>query len=335
MPKYAFHKLVRDKLPDVYVSLHEKAELKRICGDELWLALKAKFAEEVSELPDSLSDRVALTNELADLLRLIKDTATHAGVAMAEIENADEAKTAQKGGFLEGAYIDTLELDDDDPWNEYYCKQPERFPQLGTSPPSVASIVALSDELAELGNIERATLLPGGHKETDSHHSFSLALIAYDICTKHCPELDANLVLRYALVHDLLEIITGDQDTLHLTQAQLQDKHLREKSAMQELEKRLQDYPALLVVLRQYEKLDTPESASVYVLDKACTIWTHFWDRGASLHARGITQQADIDVWYETQQRKLHDRLKSQPPAAILDIFERSYQKMRTELFTT
>lgn len=333
MPKFVLAKLVRDGLPAMYAELDEVAELRRIKGEELWYELKRKFLEEASELPDDMKDKGALKSELADLLRIIKDSAALAGIDMKDVEAADTAKTAKKGGFLEGAYIETLETKDDDPWTEYYRKEPARFPEITGTKPSIASIITLSDELAELGKIDRATLLPGGHKETDSHHSFSLALIAYDICMKHCPKLDANLVVRYALVHDLLEIVTGDEDTLMLNHRELSAKHDRELAAAKELEQRLESYPALLRTLSDYEKLDTPEAATVYVLDKACTIWTHFWDEGKSLHSRGAKTRKDIDRWHNTQMEKLHKRLKVMPPQVILDIFEDSHKKMREELF--
>lgn len=333
MPKFWFRKLVRDKLPEVYVELGQKADIRRVKGDELWRELKRKFIEEASELPKTMDDKEALKTELGDLLRVLKDSAAHAGVDFAEIEKADSEKTAKKGGFLEGAYVETVETKDDDPWNDYFRKEPWRFPEVKDEKPSIDSIITLSNELAGLGNIDRATLLPGGRNESDSHHSFSLALIAYDICQKYCPELDLDMVIRFALVHDLLEIITGDEDTLMLSPLQLHEKHQREQIAWQELEARLHDYPALLDDLRSYEKFDTPEAATIWVVDKTATIWTHFWDQGQSLHSRGAETRVNIDSWHDNQMDKLQKRLKVMPPQVILDIFESSHQKMKEELF--
>lgn len=332
MPKFVFRKLVRDKLPEVYEELHQKTVIRRIDGDELWRELKRKFIEEASELPENMDDKEVLTSELGDLLRVLKDSAAHAGVDFAEIEKSDMLKTAKKGGFLKGVYVETLETEGNDPWNDYYRKEPQRFPELKETL-DIEEIIELSDHLAELGNIDRRTLLPGGRNESDSHHSFSLALTAYDICQKYCTELDRNLVVRYALVHDLLEIILGDEDTLRSTTAELHAKHQREQAAWQHLEERLRHYPSLLLALKEYEALDTPEAATVYVLDKTCTIWTHFWDGGKSLHSRGAASRNDIDIWYKTQQNKLQKRLKVMPPQIILDIFTDSYGKMRKELF--
>ena len=130
MPIYHFEKLVRDRLPEIYAGLHQKATTKALSPAQHWAELKRKFAEEVHELPENASDKDAVTNELSDLLRLVKDAATVAGIDFTEVETTDETKTAKKGGFLQGAYVETLELTDDDPWNDYYRKEPQRFPEI-------------------------------------------------------------------------------------------------------------------------------------------------------------------------------------------------------------
>lgn len=332
MPKYLFRKLVRDKLPDLYIQRGQKPTLKQLRGDELWRALKAKLFEEADELPSDMADKATVTAELADLLRVIKDAATLAGVSMTEIEDADALKTAKSGGFLDGVYVETQELAEDDPLNAYFRKEPARFPELGLHSFSVDSLVELSDTLGEMGNVDRATLLPGGRHETDSHHSFSLALIAYDICHMYCPELDADKVVRYALVHDLLEIITGDQDTLMLDEAGLHAKHIEEQRAAAKLHKLLAKHPALLEAYEAYERLDSPEAATVYVLDKCSTTWTHFWDAGADIHSK-MSKPKELDEHHDRQLTKIHTRLQAEPPQVIYDIYEASHQAMVQELF--
>ncbi|HMQ96179.1 MAG TPA: HD domain-containing protein [Candidatus Saccharibacteria bacterium] len=189
----------------------------------------------------------------------------------------------------------------------------------------IAKIIALSELLGEMGHIKRATRLPNGEAESDSHHSFSLALIAYHIVVTRCPELDAPKVLLFALAHDLLEILTGDDDTLHLTQQQLVAKHQREKQAAIEFKTIFADYPELQQALYDYEKLDTAEAATVFVLDKACTTWTHHADNGKhAREQRNLTSEKDIMKWADRQREKIHNRLHAQPPQAIFDLFEDS-----------
>lgn len=196
----------------------------------------------------------------------------------------------------------------------------------------VEELVRLSDLLAKTEDIKRASKLPHGVNESDSHHAFSLELIAYNICMTHALRLDREKVLTFALVHDLLEIITGDEATLLMSEEELQAKHQREKEAYTDLQDILEDYPSLLKALDDYEMLDTPEAATVFVLDKTCTIWTHFHDQGENLYNAGIHEKTHIDRWYATQKKKMAIRLKAHPPQVVYDIFESSFLEMRETL---
>lgn len=196
---------------------------------------------------------------------------------------------------------------------------------------TVSDIVKLSELLGEMGNIKRATDLPNGESEPDSHHSFSLALIAYHVATTKCSELDAHKVMLFALAHDLLEIITGDEDTQHYTLEQHADKQRREAEAMGIFRETFAHYPELLDAVDEYEKLDTPEAATVFVLDKACTTWTWLHHPNVQSHAkkRNTDTKADIQAWGERQRQKFAERLKVYPPQPILDIFEESFTALK------
>lgn len=197
----------------------------------------------------------------------------------------------------------------------------------------VNDIIKLSDLLAELSAVKRATKLPNGEYETDAHHSFSLALIAYHICDEHQLDLNREKLLLFALVHDLLEIVTGDEDTLHHTSADNAAKHQREQEAVEDFNALFANYPSLAAALHEYEKLDTPEAATIFVLDKACTTWTHFHDGGEYLRVeRGIATLQDLGERADVQRLKLKNRLKAQPPRAVMDVYDNSLRKME-ELF--
>lgn len=196
---------------------------------------------------------------------------------------------------------------------------------------SIQDIVKLSELLGEMGNVMRATHLPNGKPEPDSHHSFSLALIAYHIVVTECPELDASKVMLFALAHDLLEIITGDEDTLHYTPEQHVAKQVRESEAILEFDKVFANYPELKNAMHDYEKLDTPEAATVFVLDKACTTWTWLHHPDLENHSaiRGIKTRADIERWMDRQREKLANRLKVQPPTEIMNVYTESFNAMK------
>ena len=194
----------------------------------------------------------------------------------------------------------------------------------------IMDVIKLSELLGEMGHVKRATHLPNGEAEPDSHHGFSLALIAYHIVKTECPELDANKVMLYALVHDLLEIVTGDEDTQHFTPEQHAAKQACEEAAQVEFDGLFASYPELLTALHEYDKLDTPEAATVFVLDKTCTVWTWLHHHDMSCHAieRNIVSKADVRAWAERQRDKIARRLKVQPPQAILAIYEQSFHAL-------
>lgn len=194
---------------------------------------------------------------------------------------------------------------------------------------TIHDIIKLSELLGEMGQIKRGTNLPDGTPEPDSHHAFSLALIAYQIILTDCPELDASKVLLFALAHDLLEVITGDVDTLHFTPEQHAAKQAQEEKALDEFDIVFAQYPALKQAMYDYEKLDTSEAATVFVLDKACTTWTHHPDNAAYIRTRGVESKNDVEAWGERQRQKFHNRLKVMPPQKILDIYEQSFEALK------
>ncbi|HEY0965302.1 MAG TPA: HD domain-containing protein [Candidatus Saccharimonadales bacterium] len=190
---------------------------------------------------------------------------------------------------------------------------------------SIQDIIRLSELLGEMGHVKRATKLPNHEDESDSHHSFSLALVSYHIATAECPELDANKVMLFALCHDLLEIITGDENTLYYTPEQHAAKHAKEQQALGEFDEVFANYPELKQAMYEYEKLDTPEAAMVFVLDKASTTWTHHPHAAKYARANNIHSKADVEAWADRQRNKIKARLRVMPPATVMDIYERSF----------
>src|SRR4051812_45990207 len=60
--------------------------------------------------------------------------------------------------------------------------------------------------------IDRVSVMPfdPARKENDAEHSFSLGLAAVCLAPLMNPDLDLGLVAKYALIHDLPEIYSGD-----------------------------------------------------------------------------------------------------------------------------
>lgn len=129
MPKFELHKLVRDGLRKEYEIAGQKATYIELSPDEHKRHLARKVIEEVIEIPlDEKADN--LGGGFADVQQAIDDLMVLYGVAKEQVETAQKAKYAKKGGFAGGTFVTTLELaDKDEEWIEYYRKRPDVFPE--------------------------------------------------------------------------------------------------------------------------------------------------------------------------------------------------------------
>ncbi len=197
---------------------------------------------------------------------------------------------------------------------------------------TVDDLIRLSTILGGLDQIKRATFLPDGSQESDSHHSFSLALIAFELAHQYAPELDRQKLLSYALVHDLSELITGDVNTLMLSAEELAEKKKQDDIASKQIVARLSFAPHIAQALEDYEARAGEESLFIYWLDKIVTIPNHFNDSGAALRAYGVNTKQDLRGWYERISAKLSLESKNghESMATLLDL---AHQKLQTDLF--
>lgn len=130
MPTFHFNKLVRGKLPEIYDGLNQKITFRRLIGKELLSQLRAKIVEEVSEIPIESDDRVAIIDEIGDAEQGLEDMKTLLKISDDEVEAARLEKLERKGGFTDGIFVETIELEDDDTWVDYYRKEPNKYPEV-------------------------------------------------------------------------------------------------------------------------------------------------------------------------------------------------------------
>lgn len=190
----------------------------------------------------------------------------------------------------------------------------------------------MADVLFKFGQIKRATKMPNGEFESDSHHSFTLAVVGYELAKTYAPELNASKVMAYGLVHDLPEVITGDMPTLLSSSEELLHKKAQDKAALAALKQTFGVAPYTVALVEAYEACADEESKFVYWLDKAMTILTHFFDDGQNLHELGVRDHADIEAWYAKLQKKLA-MYADNPHQTAVAVLEELYQKMHDELF--
>lgn len=110
--------------------------------------------------------------------------------------------------------------------------------------------------------------------ENDVEHSYVLAMTAWYLVDVLAPHLDKDLVIRYALVHDLVEAYAGDTYVYSTDDAHKNSKHEREEAARVQIEEEFPEFGELHALIQEYEAKQTPESVFVYALDKIIPVLT-------------------------------------------------------------
>ena len=97
------NKLVRDKIPQIIEQSEKRCTTRILSADEYSAALDAKLQEELNEY---LAD--GSMEELADLLEVMMAAAEAHGHSFAEVESIRKAKAAQRGGFRERIWLESV-----------------------------------------------------------------------------------------------------------------------------------------------------------------------------------------------------------------------------------
>ncbi|MEI7689422.1 MAG: nucleoside triphosphate pyrophosphohydrolase [Candidatus Saccharibacteria bacterium] len=129
MPTFKLNKLVRDKLKGIYEGMDQKPTYKKLSDIDHKTSLRDKIIEEASEL-DVSDEQSRIIDEVADLRQILDDLVKLCDITEDQVKLAQKIKYDKKGGFIEGVFVDTIELADDDEWVEYYRKQPDITPEL-------------------------------------------------------------------------------------------------------------------------------------------------------------------------------------------------------------
>src|SRR5690349_17611888 len=96
--------------------------------------------------------------------------------------------------------------------------------------------------------IERSVPLPvkGGYRnENNAEHSWTLALVASMLAPQLDPGLNVGKVCQYAVVHDLVEVYSGDT-SIFGSQQEFQTQADRERKALEKIAKDFSHSPWLV-----------------------------------------------------------------------------------------
>lgn len=125
--------------------------------------------------------------------------------------------------------------------------------------------------------------------ENDVEHSYTLAMLAWYVASSLKLPLDHDKVMRYALVHDLVEVYAGDVFAYTKDAKAKAEKTGREHAAAERLRREFAEFPDLHDAIAAYERREDPESRFIYALDKLEPMLTTVADGGRIWRKHGLT----------------------------------------------
>ena len=163
-------------------------------------------------------------------------------------------------------------------------------------PLNLSQILKFTNFLTDFRNIKRTIYLRGSdQQENDAEHSYQLAVLAWYI--NQVGDLGHNIdkLIKYALIHDLVEVYAGDTYIYSKDCDLVETKEAREKDALVKIAKEFSEFENLQLALESYEQQADPESRFIYVLDKLIPILNIYNDAGRSWKKDEITLQMLLD----------------------------------------
>lgn len=94
MGKVTYHKLVRDRIPEIIEASGKKCTRRILSDSEYLEMLDEKLNEELAEYQESKS-----MEELADLMEVIRAAAKARGSSIEEVEKIRREKAKKRDGF--------------------------------------------------------------------------------------------------------------------------------------------------------------------------------------------------------------------------------------------
>ncbi len=103
MKKIDYHKLVRDRIPEIIGEAGNTCEYSVLSRQDYLTLLDKKLNEELAEYQESKS-----MEELADLLEVVSAVAAARGSSMKEVEKIRIRKKEERGGFEKRILLETV-----------------------------------------------------------------------------------------------------------------------------------------------------------------------------------------------------------------------------------
>ena len=155
----------------------------------------------------------------------------------------------------------------------------------------------------KFASVERIILARGKKRmESDAEHSFQLALAGWYLNEKDSLGLDCSRIIRYALVHDLVEAYAGD--TIPGYGEATEDRKTkddREAAALARIKTEFPEGKDLWNWADAYERKQDQEARFVYALDKILPVINIYLNDGTEFE----TWKVDLPMVIREKEQKV------------------------------
>lgn len=144
--------------------------------------------------------------------------------------------------------------------------------------------------------LRRSYLLNNTRRENSAEHSWHLSVMALVLAEHANADIDQLRVLKMLLVHDIVEIDSGD--TYIYDTAGNDTKAVREQEAAQRIFGLLPDDQKLELtrLWQEFEARETPEAKFAAALDRLMPLLHNYHTEGRSWREHGITKQQVLNL---------------------------------------
>ncbi len=154
----------------------------------------------------------------------------------------------------------------------------------------LGKLIKFTELLNKFRSVERVVLVNGENRmENDVEHSYFLAMLAWYIADANKLDLNTDLLIKYALVHDFVEVYAGDTYIYSKDEARKNSKAVREHAAAVRIKKEVSEFKELNELMERYEKREDKESKFIYALDKIQPVINIYLDGGKTWKIENIS----------------------------------------------
>jgi putative hydrolase of HD superfamily len=150
---------------------------------------------------------------------------------------------------------------------------------------SLDRMIQFSQLMLQFQDVIRAFYLPRGAKENDVEHSYHLAMMGWYLNSAGELGYDTDKVIKYALLHDLVEAYVGDVHAFD--EEGRRGKEERERAAILRFEAEFPEAGDMVPIMRDYMSHADPEAEFVYALDKLMPMVMIYLDDGRTWREDG------------------------------------------------